>query len=287
MENNNEDKRPACNIRIAPKEGKRRYELRIGSMLQTPSLTEQADIDMEVTLCCSLGHAEGVVYTICFSRPRFNGMAEYNKEQWIYTKIFDIHRNLVLRVDKAGRIKEVLNREAILEAWMKVRRDLSASAFGRDTGLLHKIAAFEAKLRTDLEAVYRHDLFFQWLCNDMYGTYKNAGASRTTGKQIGGFIGATDITIAEEKQVLLAEENKILIEVSGSLVSGETDLNKLNHALFLQVGATGSQELLFSYSGHYLFADRSGFFDQTTLSVGAVVDRIYNRRLIYSLNAII
>lgn len=287
MENNNVNKRPEYGVRVIPKAGKRRYELRIGSMLHTPFATEQADIDLEVTLCCSPAHTDGLVYTICFSRPRFNGKAEYNKEQWIYTKIFDIHRNLVFHADKEGKIKEVLNREEILETWAEVKQQLSDSAFGTDAGLFQTIALFEKKLETDLDAVYQQDLFFQWLCNDMYGTYKNAGTPRTTEKRIGGFIGATEITIQEEKQVLLAEEDKILIEVSGSLVPGETDLSKLNHALFLQVGATGSQELQFSYSGHYLFADRSGFFDQTTLSVSAVIDRIYNRRMIYSLNAMI
>lgn len=286
MENNHINRR-LHSLQIVPKEGKRRYELRIGSMLHTPSVTEQADIYLELTLCCSPGHADGLVYTLCFSRPQFNGMAEYNKEQWIYTKFFDIHRNLVFRTDKAGRIKEVLNREVILETWMAVKQELSAGAFSHDADLFRWMAMFEEKLTTDLDAVYRHDLFFQWLCNDTYGTYKNAGISRTTGKRFGGFIGAADITIQEEKQVLLAEEDKILIEVSGSLVPGEINFNKLNHALFLQAGATGSQELQFSYSGHYLFADRSGFFDQTTLSVGAVIDRIYNRRMIYSLNAML
>ncbi|MCF3109460.1 hypothetical protein LL912_11800 [Niabella sp. CC-SYL272] len=284
MENNSINNR---NIQIVPREGERRYELRIGSLLHTPSVTEQVDIYLELTLCCAPAQAGGAVYTLYFSRPRFGDVAEYSKEQWVYTKIFDIHRSLVFRADKAGRIEEVLNPEVILNTWAKVKQELSDGVFGRNTNLFQKIEKFEAKLKTNLKGVYRHDPLFQWLCNDIYGPYKNIGASRTRGKRIGGFMGAADIAIREKKQLLLAEENKVLIEVSGALVPGEINLSELNHDLFLQVGATGSKELQFSYSGHYLFADRSGFFDQTTLSVGAAIDHIYNRKMIYSLNAIL
>lgn len=286
MENNRIDKN-APGVHIKPKEGKRNYELRIGSSLHTAFLEEQADIYLEATLGCSTGYADGLVYTLCFSRPQFGSDGEYNKGQWIYTKLFDIHRNLIFRTDRRGKIKEVLNREAVLTAWAAVKQDLSDSVFGRDPGLLQKIERFEGKLQTDLTGVYQRDLFFQWLCNDMYGRYRNVGEPRVTGKMIGGFMGATDIAIQEEKQILFAEENKIMIEVGGALVPGKTNIKKLNHALFSEVGAIGSKELQFSYAGHYLFTDRSGFFDQATLSVSAVIDRIYNRKIIYSLKAII
>ncbi|WP_018629928.1 hypothetical protein [Niabella aurantiaca] len=287
MENNDICKEKGRCVQIRPKEGKRKYELRIGSLLHTRSATEQVDVYLELTLGCSPAHAEGIVYTLCFSRPRFGAGPEYNKEQWIYTKIFDIHRNLVFRADEKGKVEEVLNREAVLEAWEGVKRDLSDSAFSRDPELLQKMAMFERKLRTDLAAVYRDDLFFQWLCNDIYGTYKNTGAPRIRGKMISGFTGAADIAIQEEKQILFAEEESIMIEVNGFLEPGKINTGQLNHDLFLQVGAAGSGELDFSYTGHYLFTDRSGFFEQATLSVGAAMDHIYNRKIIYSLNAII
>ncbi|SDE33584.1 hypothetical protein [Niabella drilacis] len=287
MENNSTRKKNEPRVQIRPREGKRKYELRIGSSLHTISVTEQADIYLEVTLCCSPAHADGIVYTVCFSRPRFGIDATYNKEQWVYTKIFDIHRNLVFRADKWGKIKDVLNREEVLAAWEKTRQDLSDSAFGKDAGLLQKIAIFGAQLRTDLAAVYRNDLFFQWLCNDLYGTYEGAGAPRTTGKRVAGLIGAADIAIQEEKQVLFAEDAKTMIEVCGTLAPRKINIKRLNHDLFLQVGATGSGNLHFSYAGHYLFTDRSGFFDQAALSVSAVIDGIYNRRMIYALNTIL
>lgn len=287
MENNGINKKKQRCVQIRSKEGKRKYELRIGSTLHTRSAAEQTDIYLELTLCCSPGHADGIVYTLCFSRPTFSAEAEYNKEQWVYTKIFDIHRNLVFRADERGRIEEVLNPEAVLDAWEAVKQELADSAFGGDPDLLRRIKLFEGKLRTDLTAVYRDDLFFQWLCNDIYGAYKNTGAPRRTEKSISGFIGASAIAIQEEKQILFAEEDQVMIEVGGVLEPGKTNIEKLNHDLFLQVGAAGPEELCFSYTGHYLFTDRSGFFDQATLSVSAAMDRIYNRKIICSINAIV
>jgi|GEM_PF-4995171 len=286
MENNNTNKREA-RVQIKPKEGKRVYELRIGSTLNTSFRTEQTDIYLEVTLCCSPGYEGGIVYTLCFSRPQFSSDAEYNKEQWICTKIFDVHRNLVFGANRQGKIKQVLNAEAVLATWEDVKRDLSDSVFGRDTGLLRRMALFGNKLTSDLTAVYSNDLFFQWLCNDMYGMYKSTEAPRATEKTIGGFMGATDLAIQEEKQILFAEADKIMLGVNGFLVPGKMNLEKLNHDFFSQLGATGSKELHFSYAGHYLFTDQSGFFDQAALSVSAVIDHIYNRKIIYSLKAII
>ncbi|MGJ7033208.1 hypothetical protein [Niabella hirudinis] len=278
MENN----KKAPGAQLNPKQGKRNYELRIGSSLHTTSVTEQADIYMEVALCCSPEDADGIVFTLEFSRPRFGSNSAYSKEQWVYTKIFDMHRNLVFRADKWGKIKKLLNPGEVLEAWEGVKRDLQDTAFGADPGLLLKLEAFGKKINADLTGIYRDDVFFQWLCNDVYGIHQN----RATEKVINGFIGPAALAIKEEKQVLLAEEEKVLIAVSGSLIPPKMDIKKLNHNLFLQVGATGLKDLHFSYTGHYLFADGSGFFDQAALSVSAVIDRIYNRRMVYALNAI-
>lgn len=204
--------------------------------------------------CVIQADVEPRQYLVSFEDLRINGHAEgdYEKPEWLFARLFDINRNLIIKTDQYGSIIGVGDKKNILSAWELARADINAVYERGEISAL--INSMDNSLNNEMKILYHHDQLLNLLFNNIYQTYVG-GNTIATEKIILKHFGTTALPIIEYKELVLMDErsNLAVIEVSGQISELFSDHEGMNNYLAEITGQESDQAMdyYFDYAGRY------------------------------------
>lgn len=227
------------------------YTLQITQQL----IVNDKEDNMLIELTCRIiADVQPHQYLLFLADLIINGKAEgdYDKQEWLFARLFSINSNLIIKTDQYGAIIGVGDKKRILSEWELAKTDINAVY---ESGEIDELLnSMDYALNNDMKMYYHHDQLLNLIFNNIYQTY-TSGESMATEKMILKHFGVTALPVIEYKELSAIDESlkTATVDVYGQISELFTDTDGMNNYLAEVTRKESDQEMdyYFDYQGWY------------------------------------
>lgn len=270
-------------LKLLPKEGVTIYDCEVLQSLKIDeSSTHKTKTHWEISIEYSENVERGIFYSVKFSNPIYNDKPGYNKNEWIYARIFSIFKYLEVSIDNFGAVFSVLNKEKVFNEWEKAKKHIQS--IYKDKKVDNLIKKVEKETLQNIDTVIRRDPLFSFLFNDLYQDY---GTSKkiTTQKELTGHFGSVGYPVSEIKSLKPANDNDrlALVDIKTELDLTNWPTKDINEYLGSLLGDKPASNYEYNRNGHYLLNFNESKIVEARLTIQGQVSGMYSKTTKYKL----